>query len=98
MAIRGDKILAVGGHPEVTALVGEGVESIDLQGKTLLPGLIDSHVHTIHGGLSLAGADVGDQLRSVDELVVFAAQAKKKQAGHARRYSLHQRNASCPVV
>lgn len=81
VAIRGDKILAVGSHPEVTALVGESVESIDLQGKTLLPGLIDSHIHTIHGGLSLAGADVGEHVATVDELVTFVAEAKKSGRG-----------------
>jgi predicted amidohydrolase YtcJ len=81
VAIRGEKILAVGSHPEVTSQVGESVESVDLQGKTLLPGLIDSHIHTIMGGLSLAGADVGDRNVSVDELVAFAAEAKKSGRG-----------------
>jgi predicted amidohydrolase YtcJ len=81
VAIRGDKILAVGSHPEVTSQVGESEESVDLQGKTLLPGLIDSHIHTIMGGLSLAGADVGDRNVSVDELVAFAAEAKKSGRG-----------------
>jgi len=81
VAIRGEKILAVGSHPEATSQVGESVESVDLQGKTLLPGLIDSHIHTIMGGLSLAGADVGDRNVSVDELVAFAAEAKKSGRG-----------------
>jgi predicted amidohydrolase YtcJ len=81
VAIRGDKILAVGSHSEVIALVGDNVASVDLQGKTLLPGLIDSHIHTIHGGLSLAGADVNGRAVSADDLVAIAAEAKKSGRG-----------------
>jgi hypothetical protein len=45
MAVRGDSILAVGSNEEVRALAGSGTVQIDLGGKTVLPGLMDSHVH-----------------------------------------------------
>jgi predicted amidohydrolase YtcJ len=45
MAIRDGRILAVGTDAEIVALAGQGTERIDLGGKTVLPGLIDSHVH-----------------------------------------------------
>src|SRR5260370_42162393 len=50
VAIRGDKIVAVGSRGEVTTAVGAGAENIDLHGKTMLPGLIDNHIHAIDGG------------------------------------------------
>ena len=81
VAIRGDKIVAVGNLPDVQQAAGKGAEKIDLQGKSLLPGLIDSHIHAIHGGLTLISADVGDRVHSVDELVPFAADAKKTGKG-----------------
>ncbi|MDA0348584.1 MAG: amidohydrolase [Verrucomicrobia bacterium] len=45
MAIRGDKILRVGSNVEVLALKDSATEVIDLEGKAVLPGLIDSHTH-----------------------------------------------------
>ena len=52
VAIHGDKIVAVGTKAEATAAVGKGAETTDLQGRCLLPGLIDSHEHSIDGGVS----------------------------------------------
>ncbi|UCC75810.1 MAG: amidohydrolase family protein, partial [Anaerolineales bacterium] len=45
IAIRGDTIIAVGSDNEILALQGEQTEVIDLGGRTLLPGFIDSHGH-----------------------------------------------------
>jgi predicted amidohydrolase YtcJ len=45
MAIRGGRILAVGTNAEIRKLAGPGTEQVDLRGRTVLPGLIDSHVH-----------------------------------------------------
>jgi predicted amidohydrolase YtcJ len=81
VAIRGDKIVAVGSLGEVTTTVGKDAESFDLHGNTLLPGLIDSHIHAIYGGVSLNSADVSDTVQSVAELVAFAGEAKKNGKG-----------------
>lgn len=81
IALRGDKIVAVGSRDEVSRAVGKNAKSTDLQGKTLLPGLIDSHIHALHGGLTLAGADVGNRISSISDLVSFVAEAKKSGKG-----------------
>jgi predicted amidohydrolase YtcJ len=81
VAIRGDKIVAVGSLGEVLQAVDRNAEGIDLHGNFLLPGLIDSHVHPIDGGVTLITADVGDQEPSMDELVSLAADAKKSGKG-----------------
>ena len=57
VAIRGDKIVAVGNLSEVAKSVSPNAERIDLEGKTLFPGFIDSHSHSIDGGLGLIAAD-----------------------------------------
>jgi len=49
VAIGGDKILRVGTDDEVLKLKGAKTEVIDLKGRTVLPGLIDSHVHPVFG-------------------------------------------------
>jgi len=60
VAIRGGQIVAVGSTPEVTKSVSATAERIDLDGKSLFPGFIDSHSHSIDGGLGLIAADATD--------------------------------------
>lgn len=81
VALRGKKIVGVGNKSEVAASLGNSPEIIDLDGKTLLPGLIDSHVHAISGGIFLISADAKDNIRDVDQLASFAAEAKKDGRG-----------------
>jgi len=81
VAIRGDKIVGVGNRADVSKAVTSAAEMIDLKGKTLLPGLIDSHCHAVDGGLSLISADIGENVRTIDQLVTFADDAKKSGRG-----------------
>jgi len=81
VAIRGDKIVAVGNLSEVTKLVSASAERVNLEGKSLLPGFIDSHSHSVEGGINLISAEVGEDLKSLDELAAFAAEAKKSGRG-----------------
>jgi len=50
IAIRGERILAVGNDAEIKALAGPQCQMIDLKGKTVSPGLIDSHYHVMYYG------------------------------------------------
>ncbi|MDK9559162.1 amidohydrolase family protein [Marinobacter sp. M216] len=45
VAVRNGKILSVGTRGDIMALVGNNTNQIDLEGKTLLPGFVDSHGH-----------------------------------------------------
>jgi predicted amidohydrolase YtcJ len=81
VAIRGDKIIAVGNLPEVARSVSASAQRIDLDGKTLFPGFIDSHSHSIDGGLGLIAADASEKVDSLDQLPAFAADAKKTGTG-----------------
>ena len=47
VAVRGDRILAVGNNAEIRAFAGAGTRQIDLEGKVVLPGLTDSHLHAV---------------------------------------------------
>jgi predicted amidohydrolase YtcJ len=81
VAIRGDKILAVGSLPEVLKSVSATAERVDLAGKSLFPGFIDSHSHSIDGGLNLISADASEKVESLDELPAFVADAEKTGKG-----------------
>ena len=54
IAIRDGKILAVGKTADVRKLRGPQTRVIDLQGRTVIPGLIDSHLHGIRAALSFS--------------------------------------------
>ena len=47
VAIRGNHFLAVGSNQEVLRTADARTKKIDLRGRTVLPGLIDSHTHPI---------------------------------------------------
>lgn len=81
VAIRNDKITAVGSCVDVKKTVGNHAELVDLHGQWLFPGFIDSHSHSVQGGLSLISADVGDKVQSMENLVAFVAEAKKSGRG-----------------
>lgn len=51
MAIRGDKIIAIGGAGPIRKLAGRKTRVIELAGRMVIPGLIDSHMHAIRAGL-----------------------------------------------
>src|SRR5882672_5880813 len=47
MAVRDGRIVAVGTNKEVDACAGKETRRLELQGKTILPGLIDVHTHAL---------------------------------------------------
>lgn len=78
LAVRGDHFVAVGSNDSVKALAGRGTEQIDLRGRTVIPGLMDGHLHNAGGG---PGVDLA-KVRSMDELLAaVAARAKSAQPG-----------------
>jgi predicted amidohydrolase YtcJ len=51
MAVKGNRILATGSLEDVRTVAGEDAEIIDLQGRTVMPGLIDPHTHILIGAV-----------------------------------------------
>src|SRR5689334_12051856 len=56
IAIKGDKIQVVGSDKEISLFAGPQTRVIDAKGKTVLPGLYDSHVHSYRASVSEFGA------------------------------------------
>ena len=81
VAIRGGRILAVGTVSQAEKAASAKAERVDLEGKSLFPGFIDSHSHSIDGGLGLISADASEKVHSLAELPSFAEEAKQSGKG-----------------
>jgi hypothetical protein len=58
VAIRGEKIVAVGDDTEIEKLRGPQTKVIDAGGKLVLPGFVDCHIHFLEGSISLGQANL----------------------------------------
>ena len=78
VAVRGDRIIKVGGNEEVLALKGEHTRLIDLKGAFVTPGFNDNHVHFA----SAASFFWNLQLMDVHSDEAFVARVKDYVAAH----------------
>jgi hypothetical protein len=89
VAVKMGKIVKTGTTEEVDALAGDGTTRIDLEGRAVLPGLTDCHVHMISGGtraLDQSRVDCRDfyhpEINSIEDIVErMREQAKKTEKG-----------------
>lgn len=78
VAIRDGRFVAVGGNDRIRRLAQGSTRSIDLRGRTMLPGLMDGHLHNAGGG---PGVDLS-RVRSMDELLAaVSARVKSSKPG-----------------
>ncbi|MGD2216145.1 MAG: amidohydrolase family protein, partial [Gemmatimonadales bacterium] len=78
IAIAGGRVLAVGSDAEVEELIAASTARIDLAGRRVVPGIMDSHTHFIAGGFDLAGV----QLRDAATPAEFARRIDEFAARH----------------
>ncbi len=76
LAIRGDRILAMGTAAEIDSLKGPSTKVVALRGRTIMPGLIDTHLHQLSAGLNLKKVDLSSA-RSMKELQQLIAERAK---------------------
>jgi predicted amidohydrolase YtcJ len=81
LAVKNGKIVFVGPLAEAKALVGPATTTIDLAGKTLLPGFIDTHGHFVYFGKNLVDADLFGCTDIPDLLTRMRKQAERTPAG-----------------
>lgn len=76
VAVKGDRILAVGTNEEIEKYAGPETERVDLGGKMALPGLIDSHVHAVPSAMFEFDHEVPTMETIQDVLDYVKARAK----------------------
>lgn len=77
IALRGDRILAVGPQEQLRSLLAPGATVIDVGGATILPGFHDSHVHLVQHGFEASQVNLAstDSLAQAMALIREAAKA-----------------------
>ncbi len=80
LAIKGDRLIYVGGEAGVDAFIGPNTKVTDLGGKTVIPGLIESHMHINGLGESLLIIDAFWKPKDVI-LEAVKAEAEKAEPG-----------------
>jgi predicted amidohydrolase YtcJ len=77
VAIRGEKIVAVGDDAEIEKLRGPVTNVIDAGGKLVLPGFVDCHIHFMEGSISLGQANLEGAKNPADIQRILREYAKK---------------------
>ncbi|TEU09410.1 amidohydrolase, partial [Candidatus Bathyarchaeota archaeon] len=83
VAVKDNRIIATGSTSKVNKLVGEGTDVIDLGGKTVLPGLIDTHTHPNGAAVRLYEINCrSPPVKSISEILeMVAAKAAELEPG-----------------
>jgi predicted amidohydrolase YtcJ len=81
LAIHGNRIIAVGTDAEIAKWIGPQTKKIDAQGKSVLPGFIDAHVHFSSGGGEISGVQLRDAGTPQEFSRRIGAHAKKLPKG-----------------
>jgi predicted amidohydrolase YtcJ len=76
IAVRDGRIVFVGSSDEALKLRGEGTEALDLQGRMVIPGLIDSHVHPSSASLHEFDHDV-PAMETIDDVLAYIGSRAK---------------------
>jgi len=83
LAVGGGRVLAAGGDAEMRALAAPGARIVELRGRSLLPGFVDSHCHLASLGMAQASIDCKaggmQSIRALQEAV--RARAASQPAG-----------------
>ncbi len=81
VAVLGERIVAVGSNSQIEAWRDAKTRVIDAEGKLLLPGFNDAHVHFVSGGLQLDNVQLNDAKTPEEFALRIGEQAKKTSKG-----------------
>jgi len=78
VAIAGNRILTTGNEDQLRALAGPSTRIVDLKGNTVIPGLMDNHLHGAGGG---TGVDLSRARTLADVFAALEARVKQSKPG-----------------
>ena len=82
LAVAGNRIIAIGSNEDVAGFKAKHTRMIDAQGKSVIPGIIEGHVHLFGGAAELGGLMVS-HVKSLAEFHVVVSQYRKSHPGES---------------
>jgi predicted amidohydrolase YtcJ len=79
LAVRGGLIVYVGDDAGAKPRIGPNTQVVEAKGMTVLPGLIDSHIHAAEGALGLGGCSLEDKQLTVEAAGKVIAECLKQE-------------------
>ncbi len=85
LAVSGNTIAAVGTNADIDKLKGSSTKVVELNGRLVMPGFVEGHIHPFLGAFLTSGIDL--QVPTLDEaLAVIARHAKEHPTGNIRGF------------
>ncbi len=81
LLISENRIETVGDNHEIKAAIDEQTEVIDLQGRTVIPGFVDTHTHLMGFGLTFSRVDLSDTKSLEEALTLIKEREARTQPG-----------------
>lgn len=81
LAIWGGRVMAVGSNAEIRSMAGTRTQVVDAEGRFVMPGFNDAHVHFLMGGFQLANVDLGGTSTPNEMVARLQAFAARLPAG-----------------
>ena len=85
LAVKGNEIVYVGDEADAMALVGPGTRVVDLDGRLLMPGFVEGHIHPFLGAFLSSGVDLQVPTKA-DALAAIERYAKENPNGPVRGF------------
>jgi predicted amidohydrolase YtcJ len=84
LAIRGARIEAAGSDAQILAHKDAGSRVLDLKGHTVIPGIVDSHMHLLYGAIALHGINLSTPSASItaDQPALLVERIRAYAAAH----------------
>jgi len=99
-AVKDGKFIAVGSNDDMKAVTGESTKTVDLKGRMVMPGLVDTHIHALRGALTALGlafpvTSTVDEIKAAVKKFIADKKLKKGEWVEGAKWSIdyHKLNA-----
>jgi predicted amidohydrolase YtcJ len=99
-AVKDGKFIAVGSNDDMKAVTGENTKTVDLKGRMVMPGLVDTHIHALRGALTALGlafpvTSTVDEIKAAVKKFIADKKLKKGEWVEGAKWSIdyHKLNA-----
>ncbi len=99
-AVKDGKFIAVGSNDDMKAVTGVNTKTVDLKGRMVMPGLVDTHIHALRGALTALGlafpvTSTVDEIKAAVKKFIADKKLKKGEWVEGAKWSIdyHKLNA-----